>query len=597
MLGVSGLPGSSGDGAAAPRPQEHGGSGGETDGAGPSTGGFSEEEKGRAEEGDRSSAGNRWPKQETLALLKIRSDMDVAFRDSSLKGPLWEEVSRKLAELGYHRSAKKCKEKFENVYKYHKRTKEGRASKGDGKNYPFFDQLEAFENHPSHPLPSPSKPQIPAMAMATAMVEMSRTNPPVVSQITSTVPSATNPIMVSQSTVTPSSVNSTSPLSQPLRPPPPPLSTAAATTTTNPKKPYGRNVIGSLHPNVMLNSTSSSTSSDLEPRRRLRRKRKWEDLLERVMNEVIHKQEELQRKFLEVLEKRERDWIEKEEAWRVQEMARMNREHELLVQERSMAAAKDASLIAFLQKISQQQQNPNSSQMQMLLQVQANPVPPQLPPPPQPPSPPRQPPPPPPSPPTLDNRKTENFTPNSSSRWPKAEVQALISLRADLDLKYLENGPKGPLWEEMSMGMRKLGYDRSAKRCKEKWENINKYFKKVKESNKKRPEDSKTCPYFHQLEALYKEKNKVDASFNHGSALNKVENQMAPIMVRPEQQWPLPVEEHRPEAVMEDRENEDVDQNNDEEEDIEDDEDEEDGGGGGGYEIVTSKASSVATVE
>jgi hypothetical protein len=42
------------------------------------------------EEGDRSGsrAGNRWPRQETLALLKIRSEMDVAFREAVLKGPL-----------------------------------------------------------------------------------------------------------------------------------------------------------------------------------------------------------------------------------------------------------------------------------------------------------------------------------------------------------------------------------------------------------------------------------------------------------------------------------------------------------------------------
>lgn len=46
------------------------------------------------ERGDRSFGGNRWPRQETLALLKIRSDMDVAFRDASVKGPLWDEVSR-----------------------------------------------------------------------------------------------------------------------------------------------------------------------------------------------------------------------------------------------------------------------------------------------------------------------------------------------------------------------------------------------------------------------------------------------------------------------------------------------------------------------
>ena len=38
--------------------------------------------------------GNRWPRPETLALLRIRSEMDKAFRDSTLKAPLWEEVSR-----------------------------------------------------------------------------------------------------------------------------------------------------------------------------------------------------------------------------------------------------------------------------------------------------------------------------------------------------------------------------------------------------------------------------------------------------------------------------------------------------------------------
>jgi hypothetical protein len=91
-------------------------------------------------------------------------------------------------------------------------------------------------------------------------------------------------------------------------------------------------------------------------------------------------------------------------------------------------------------------------------------------------------------------------------------VHALIQLRMDMDNRYQENGPKGPLWEEISGGMRKLGYNRNSKRCKEKWENINKYFKKVKESSKKRPEDSKTCPYFHQLDALYRTKALASSS-------------------------------------------------------------------------------------
>lgn len=64
-------------------------------GGGPNSSGDEDKSIIRVDEGDRMSYGaNRWPRQETLALLKIRSDMDSVFRDSSLKGPLWEEVSR-----------------------------------------------------------------------------------------------------------------------------------------------------------------------------------------------------------------------------------------------------------------------------------------------------------------------------------------------------------------------------------------------------------------------------------------------------------------------------------------------------------------------
>lgn len=52
------------------------------------------EAKVKNEESEGNFSGNRWPRQETLALLKIRSEMDVAFRDSGVKAPLWEEVSR-----------------------------------------------------------------------------------------------------------------------------------------------------------------------------------------------------------------------------------------------------------------------------------------------------------------------------------------------------------------------------------------------------------------------------------------------------------------------------------------------------------------------
>jgi len=40
-------------------------------------------------------------------------------------------IIRKSLELGYNRSVKKCKEKFENIYKYHRRTQEGHFGKSN----------------------------------------------------------------------------------------------------------------------------------------------------------------------------------------------------------------------------------------------------------------------------------------------------------------------------------------------------------------------------------------------------------------------------------------------------------------------------------
>ncbi|KAJ4909194.1 Duplicated homeodomain-like superfamily protein [Raphanus sativus] len=485
--------------------------------------------------GDRGFGGNRWPRQETLALLKIRSEMGIAFRDATVKGPLWEEVSRKMGELGYIRNAKKCKEKFENVYKYNKRTKEGRTGKSEGKTYRFFDQLEALETHSTS--------------------------------------SSLHPHQQTQS--------------QPLQPQPLPphnnissmFSTPPVTTVTPPPTTNMTPVNISSFPNISGeflsdNSTSSSysTSSDVEVggtttttrRKKRKRKRKWEEFFERLMKQVVDKQEELQRKFLEAVEKREQERMVREESWRVQEIARINREHEILAQERSMSAAKDAAVMAFLQKFSekpnpqcqsivipQPQPQQQHARSQMLVnnnnqQVTSQQTP--------------QTPPPQPSHaviPTFDtttetNNSDQNMTPASastggavsSSRWPKVEIEALIKLRTNLDTKYQEHVPKGPLWEEISAGMRRLGFNRNSKRCKEKWENINKYYKKVKESNKKRPEDSKTCPYFHQLDALYKERNNFHTNNNHNiasssstSGLVKPDN-LVPLMVQPEQQWP-----------------------------------------------------------
>ncbi|KAL1189986.1 Trihelix transcription factor GT-2 [Cardamine amara subsp. amara] len=488
-----------------------GNSSGLLESSGGGAGGSGEEEKDMKIEETGEGAGgggNRWPRPETLALLRIRSEMDKAFRDSTLKAPLWEEISRKMMELSFKRSAKKCKEKFENVYKYHKRTKEGRTGKSEGKTYRFFEELEAFESLNSYPL-EPESQHVKSPTVVTAAITTAATS--LIPWISSNNPSTEKSSLPLKHHHQPITTNPTFIAKQPSPTMPFPFYSNNTTTTVNTscQPPCSNDLMNNVSSlNLFSSSTSSSTASEEEEDhhqgKRSRKKRKhWKGLFTKLTKELMEKQEKMQKRFLETLENRERERISKEEAWRVQEIARINREHETLLHERSNAAAKDAAIISFLQKISggqQQQPQQNNHKLSQRKQYQSDhsitfevrPV-------------------------LLDttmkmgNYDTNHSVSPSSSRWPKTEVEALIRIRKNLEANYQENGTKGPLWEEISSGMRRLGYNRSAKRCKEKWENINKYFKKVKESNKKRPLDSKTCPYFHQLEALYNERNKIGA--------------------------------------------------------------------------------------
>ncbi|KAF0916145.1 hypothetical protein E2562_000744 [Oryza meyeriana var. granulata] len=432
------------------------------------------------EEGDRggSSAGNRWPRQETLALLKIRSEMDAAFREAALKGPLWEEVSRKLADMGYRRSAKKCREKFENVDKYYKRTKDGRAGRGDGKTYRFFTELEAL--HGAAASARPQQPPPVSLAPAPAAVA-----PP----------------------VTP--VGGGSGLSALRVHAVPVVQQPAPRTTATPVVTSTGHAMDAAACVMTMDDVSFSSGSDTEETAEEGGKRKRRSsggkamrMFEGLMRQVMERQEAMQQRLLEAIERRDQERMIREEAWRRQEVARLAREQDALAQERAIAASRDAAVISFIQRVTGQsiavppplQPTPPPHIMPMTPQPQLQPQP------------------------QSKEASAARAAPEphdtaasggggaSSSRWPKAEVHALIQLRTELETRYQEAGPKGPLWEDISAGMRRLGYSRSSKRCKEKWENINKYFKKVKESNKRRSEDSKTCPYYHQLDALYRSK-------------------------------------------------------------------------------------------
>ncbi|GLT44425.1 hypothetical protein SLA2020_183270 [Shorea laevis] len=75
------------------------------------------------------------------------------------------------------------------------------------------------------------------------------------------------------------------------------------------------------------------------------------------------------------------------------------------------------------------------------------------------------------------------------------------------------NSSKCSIWDEISTGMHNLGYSRSAKKCKEKWENINKYFRKSIGSVRKRFDNGKRCTSFQELNTLY-------SNDEHASARN-----------------------------------------------------------------------------
>ncbi|KAL2501385.1 Trihelix transcription factor GTL1 [Forsythia ovata] len=74
--------------------------------------------------------------------------------------------------------------------------------------------------------------------------------------------------------------------------------------TTNPPQTHN---FQPSRPNISTSHLSISTSSDEDIQRRHKRKRKWMDYFERLMKDVVVKQEELQKKFLEMLKKREKD--------------------------------------------------------------------------------------------------------------------------------------------------------------------------------------------------------------------------------------------------------------------------------------------------
>ncbi|KAG4990209.1 hypothetical protein AAZX31_09G014100 [Glycine max] len=222
-------------------------------------------------------------------------------------------------------------------------------------------------------------------------------------------------------------------------------------------------------------NSSASTEGHGPIKKRRKTVRKLEDFLKDLMAKVMEKQEQMHEQLLEIIENKERERIKREEAWKNEEMERIRKDEEA----RAQVNSRNLALISFIQnllgheiQIPQQPVEPCSKREEDEVEVSA--------------------------------RKDLNNDPSDNNRWPDVEVQALITVRTSLEHKFRFMGSKGSIWEEISEAMNGMGYNRSSKKCKEKWENINKYYKRTIGSGKKRRQNSKTCPYFDELDILYR---------------------------------------------------------------------------------------------
>ncbi|XP_054776796.1 trihelix transcription factor DF1 [Prosopis cineraria] len=222
---------------------------------------------------------------------------------------------------------------------------------------------------------------------------------------------------------------------------------------------------------------------------------KFEAFLENLVTKVMEKQEKMHQQLLDMIENKERERAVREEAWKQKEMVRIKKDEEARAQEKY----NNLALISLIQnllghEIQIPQPAATSARDDDEGEGEAN-VP--------------------------KDFKSDQ----SNNRWPEAEVQALVTLRTCSEHKFQGIGSKVSVWEEISKAMNNMGYNRSAKKCKEKWENINKYYKRTMESRKKKRRlNNKACPYFDELDILYRNRlPHIGNAFSDTSMSSKTE--------------------------------------------------------------------------
>ncbi|XP_076933145.1 trihelix transcription factor PTL-like [Bidens hawaiensis] len=377
----------------------------------------------------------RWPRQETLTLLEVRSSLDSKFKEANQKGPLWDEVSRIMSEEhGYQRSGKKCREKFENLYKYYKKTKDGKAGRQDGKHYRFFRQLEALYGETStstHPNPTPfSDPHHLGIEACGFQPHQHSSNN--YQQLFKPAPS--------RLCDSPSLSNNSSA-----------FDTSCSSGYSNPSA-------------FMEKSDCVDKASNKRRTGKLGWKTKIKEFVDSQMRKVMEKQEEWMEKMMRTIEQKEQERVLREEQWRKEETARFEKEHKFWATERAWMESRDAALMEALQKLNGKESQHKSSADEQ----------------------------------NLHNHNSGKIDTNvNHTAWGEHELTRLIQLRTTMEARFehCSGHMEELLWDEIASKMGCLGYNRNGVTCKSKWDSINEFLLRTKKRKENtRSSDSYTHP-------------------------------------------------------------------------------------------------------
>ncbi|KAJ9556048.1 hypothetical protein OSB04_010662 [Centaurea solstitialis] len=233
-----------------------------------------------------------WSNDEVIQLLRIKSSSENWFRDFT-----WDHVSRKLAEMGYKRSAEKCKEKFEE-----ETCRSFSSTIGYNKNSSRYLISEELDEH---------------LYNADDDHHQNSTHDHHHHHV---------PIDVSP----PQNVND-----HQQEPPPPQV-------LPDDQK--------------MVADENLEAQGQKEKKKKAKKFKMVKGLCVDLVQKMMAQQEEMHKKLLEDMANRDKEKIEREEAWRKEETERVQREIHIREHEQEMARDRQSTITEFLNKITSSDQ-------------------------------------------------------------------------------------------------------------------------------------------------------------------------------------------------------------------------------------------------